>query len=416
MFIKPVLSILFITATTNVVYATMGDPVNISNAPYVVALDRADAVQISRQAECTGAVVHEHWLITLDHCLIKKESTSSPGNFVILYQSNQLRSPDTHAQPIDYAVSYRYGQLDLNKRHEGSLFMSDGLVLVRVAVPFPPENIISVLDYAVPNGTELDIYGYGNRLGPNTMLTKTSARLSNDTRLTFTYDLTFGDSGGPAIYNNSLVGLFKGLLLGRGIIRPTYKYKSWITQTISDYENNNSVHHSPIVLHTYRNNQSYRNHRLNSLGFNNVFSQYEDGTYLMVVMKSLEQDVILQKKITIIGGQPTESIFLTSCVSDSDQYKVAIGGTLPAVDLIDETHFLPAPSVGSVHIQCEANSGTWNNGVCEYYDTSEDYINDNMVNIPTSDQLVSPNEPVLEIEFPDEIFDGQLPRPEGRSL
>lgn len=221
---------------------------------YVVCIERK--IENSYMRYCTGSLIDENWVLTAGHCI---------GNNKTLSVSYGNRSQENTTNRVDVLLQIRhpdYRQYTSPNDHENSELLNDIGLLKVESIPVNNTGKIYFVDYMAFTGLSVIYAGYGItwREKPMTSaefkekfskLNLTPLLLANgvtrDCNISITWhpiicvhsEISFsgtGDSGGPLLYDDTIVGVHSGHFDKVLVFVKVRLYLQWIRDVKAKYE------------------------------------------------------------------------------------------------------------------------------------------------------------------------------------
>uniref|UniRef100_A0A1B0ALE7 Peptidase S1 domain-containing protein n=1 Tax=Glossina palpalis gambiensis TaxID=67801 RepID=A0A1B0ALE7_9MUSC len=233
-------------------YIIGGDEVDVAKHPYLVSLRYRHEAQEPYRHKCAGVIYSERIVITAAQCLV---DLGHGDNIIVLAASNYRTGFDG----ILYPALKWFFHADYSSP---SVDYDIGFIIIRSSFEFQKNQLspVSIMSYRPGSGKIASVAGWGYReeFGPSSRyLKEVEVPIVSTTECTQSYgegeitermicaglvnggkDACQGDTGGPLIINNQLVGLVSW---GRGCGRPGFptvyafvaSLKDWLDDAIA---------------------------------------------------------------------------------------------------------------------------------------------------------------------------------------
>lgn len=224
-----------------------------NNFDYVVCIEQKNENSYLRF--CTGSLIDEKWILTAGHCTGNKTLSVSYGN----------RSQENFVDRVNVILQIRhpdYKQFESQDDHGKSEIRNDIGLLKVETIPINPLGMISFVDYTPFTGLTVVYAGYGITWREHVIsssenwekflnLKSTPLQLASGVTVKCNISITWhpstcvhseesfsgmGDSGGPLIYDETVVGVHSGYYGEILVFVPVQPYLKWIHQVIAQYE------------------------------------------------------------------------------------------------------------------------------------------------------------------------------------
>ena len=209
-----------------------GSAIDISQAPWQVALIRTSATNNKDGFFCGGSMISNQWIATAAHCV---DGSTRTSDFIILAGESELSSGELSGYPVKQIIVHPFWNTATNESDIALVQLVKPLDLVLGQI-----ETIAIPNFVPPSGTYVNISGWGSTWSNNpytgifyndygtpsqypTSLQGASVKVANDAACDyflgnayklnsmlcaglisndyFIVDSCFGDSGGPLAYS-----------------------------------------------------------------------------------------------------------------------------------------------------------------------------------------------------------------------